>query len=138
MSKQNFPRGLIKPKKAIISEADTYCTDLVDQFQYELNTIFRDEWFTKKTPQEQDAFLFAGISTEGGEVVDCYKKGQLVRGQMDVNHLTEELGDLLWHISTIATRYEIPLCDIMVMCMEKYRQRWPHRYMYFESSIEEE
>lgn len=120
--------ALIKDDKAIIVPPESLSTSLIDQFQYELNTFFTGELFHKMTDEQSISFLFSGIATEGGEVVDCYKKDILVKGEVDIPHLTEELGDVLWHISNIATQYNITLADVMIQCMLKFRQRYPERY----------
>jgi NTP pyrophosphatase (non-canonical NTP hydrolase) len=46
-----------------------------------------------------------------------------------VIHLTEELGDVMWHLSNIATRYQISMTDVMQQCMIKFRQKYPERYI---------
>jgi NTP pyrophosphatase (non-canonical NTP hydrolase) len=120
---------LSKPSQANMIPYENLDASLVNQFQYELSTIFTSKWFYEKPSSEQIAFLFAGIATEGGEVVDCYKKGTLVKGHMDLGHLTEELGDVMWHISNIATVYNIPLTTIMKRCMQKFRNKYPERYI---------
>jgi len=122
-------KALIKPEKAVMVPLKELDSSLVDQFQHEINTIFKSKWFTSKTEDQQTAFLFAGVATEGGEVVDLYKKDELVKGEMDVPHLLEELGDVMWHLSNIATKYGLTLADVMKNCMEKFRQKYPERYM---------
>lgn len=121
-------KALIIPKQAIPQSLETLDTSLVDQFQHELNTVFSSNWFKQLSSTEQDAFLFAGVATESGEVIDCYKKDYLVKGNMDTEHLMEEIGDTMWHLSTICTRHGCTLADAMKMCMKKFRHRYPERY----------
>ena len=44
-----------------------------------------------------------GIIGEVGEVIDCIKKGLRDEAPFDIEHIKEELGDVLWYICNICT-----------------------------------
>lgn len=67
-----------------------------------------------------------GIAGEVGTLLAEYKK--YVRDGEDYmlfkDHITEEIGDILWYLSNIATKFEFKLSDIAEENLEKTFDRW--------------
>ena len=68
---------------------------------------------------EQVANLCMGLCGESGEVVDYLKKciyhGHLVEREK----LIEELGDVMWYLTNLATIFEIPMTEILYENIKK-------------------
>jgi len=71
--------------------------------------------------------LLLGLCGEAGEIAEKAKK--IVRDQdsdftkLDKNDLTKELGDVLWHIATIADYFDIELDAVGVTNIQKLASR---------------
>jgi NTP pyrophosphatase (non-canonical NTP hydrolase) len=66
-----------------------------------------------------------GLAGEAGEVCDLLKKGIFHRHGVDVEKLKKELGDVMWYISAICTKYQIQLSDVLQMNVDKLAERYP-------------
>lgn len=67
-----------------------------------------------------------GLAGETGELLSEYKK-QLRDGESHHLHkerVAEELGDLLWYIANVASKYGLALQDIAQTNLAKTRDRW--------------
>lgn len=69
---------------------------------------------------------FLGLAGETGELLSEFKK-QLRDG--DSHHLfrervAEELGDLLWYVATVASKYGLTLGQVAEANLQKTRDRW--------------
>ena len=70
-----------------------------------------------------------GLGGETGEVLDAIKKRELYeRKDIPVEHIEEELGDVMWYIANICTRYGISLDDVLVKNVKKLRERYQKLY----------
>ena len=73
---------------------------------------------------------FLGLAGEAGALIAEYKK--FVRDKGSPKHfkeiLSEELGDLLWYISEIASKYDLSLEDVALKNLEKNKLRWLDDY----------
>jgi NTP pyrophosphatase (non-canonical NTP hydrolase) len=70
-----------------------------------------------------------GLAGEAGELLSEYKK-QLRDGEAHVLHkerIAEELGDLLWYIANVASKYGLSLSEIASKNLEKTQGRWGSR-----------
>lgn len=68
-----------------------------------------------------------GLAGETGQLLSEYKK-HLRDGE--AHHLfkervSEELGDLLWYIANVASKFDLSLSDIAAANLTKVKQRWP-------------
>ena len=74
---------------------------------------------------DQLSNLCMGLCGESGEVVDYLKKriyhGHLVEKQK----LVEELSDVMWYLTNIATLFEIPMTYILDENIRKLEERYP-------------
>jgi|SRR5579863_9461270 len=77
---------------------------------------------------EQKIVPLLGLAGEAGQLLSEYKKflrdGDAHR--LFKERVAEELGDLLWYISTVATKFDLHLEDIAVGNIKKTHARWGH------------
>jgi NTP pyrophosphatase (non-canonical NTP hydrolase) len=66
-----------------------------------------------------------GLAGEAGEVVDLLKKEIGHGHDADPVKLSEELGDLLWYLSDLATLHNLSLDDIAQANVLKLLKRYP-------------
>ena len=71
-----------------------------------------------------------GIAGEAGEVCDGIKKVLYQGRDVSDEHLVEELGDLLWYISNMATELGYTLEDVLQRNIEKLEARYPGGFSY--------
>jgi NTP pyrophosphatase (non-canonical NTP hydrolase) len=67
-----------------------------------------------------------GLAGEAGELLTEYKKF-LRDGESHTqfrDRFAEELGDLLWYLTTVATKVGLDLADVAARNLEKVEQRW--------------
>jgi NTP pyrophosphatase (non-canonical NTP hydrolase) len=78
------------------------------------------------TDLEDLAVHLLGLAGEAGSVASEYKKKLRDQAAHPTwkARMREELGDVLWYLSTIATKLELTLEDIAVANLEKTRNRW--------------
>ena len=77
---------------------------------------------------EQLSNLCMGLAGESGEVIDYIKKGMYHGHILGVKKLTEELGDIIWYISNIATLFAIPINYILDENIKKLEERYPEGF----------
>lgn len=68
-----------------------------------------------------------GLSGEAGEFADHVKKWKYQGHKLDTEHLTHELGDILWYIVEAATALDTTLDEIMELNIRKLETRYPDR-----------
>lgn len=89
----------------------------------------RAKWTTspdRELTLRDDFIMSVGLGGETGEVLEILKKG--VRdGKMDTIHLTEELGDVLYYLTMIASRHNILLSTVMEVNVSKLNKRYANR-----------
>lgn len=86
---------------------------------------------TDRVPTADDDGLFLivpmlGLAGETGELLSEYKK-HLRDGdahRLFKERVGEELGDLLWYISNVATKFDLDLSQIAASNLEKVKKRW--------------
>lgn len=67
-----------------------------------------------------------GLAGEAGELLSEYKK-HLRDGkahQLFKDKISEELGDLLWYVANVATKFELDLDDVATKNLRKTHDRW--------------
>src|SRR3954470_11151311 len=72
------------------------------------------------------ALALLGLAGETGAVLTAYKK-QLRDGPADPEfraRMREELGDVLWYLSTVAHQLDLGLADIATANLPKIADRW--------------
>lgn len=69
-----------------------------------------------------------GITGESGEVADIIKKGVFHGHTFDKEELINELGDVLWYVSAIASTIDISLDVIANTNINKLKNRYPEGF----------
>lgn len=75
-------------------------------------------------PDGNPLMLALGVGGEAGEVMEIIKKGHRPGKEVDVPHLKEEIGDVLWYLATLADFYGLSLGEIAVENIEKLQKRY--------------
>src|SRR3984893_19186860 len=67
-----------------------------------------------------------GLAGETGQLLSEYKKhlrdGEAHR--LFKERVSEELGDLLWYVANVASKFDLSLSDIAATNLAKVKQRW--------------
>ena len=66
-----------------------------------------------------------GMAGEAGEVADLVKKHSFQGHDLDVNHVAEELGDVLWYVAVGAEAIGLSLGEVAQRNIEKLKRRYP-------------
>ena len=94
----------------------------------ELNEYQLKSSITDLNPNTREGLLISllGISGEAGELLSIYKKHLRDGDAYTVfnNAVIEELGDILWYLSSIASKYGISLEQIAQANLDKTQKRW--------------
>ena len=69
-----------------------------------------------------------GLAGETGEVVDYLKKVLYQGKPYDIDKIADELGDLAWYVSALATTLDITLESIAQMNIDKLYKRYPNGF----------
>jgi NTP pyrophosphatase (non-canonical NTP hydrolase) len=69
-----------------------------------------------------------GLCGESGEVADMVKKASWHGLALDSDKLRDELGDVLWYLSDIATASGLQLADIAAENIAKLKRRYPNGF----------
>ena len=72
--------------------------------------------------------MVMGIAGESGEVADVIKKHLYQGHELDVAHLKEELGDVMFYIVNLATVLELDICEVLEDNINKLRKRYPQGF----------
>lgn len=72
---------------------------------------------------------FLGLAGEAGALLTQYKKYLRDGDKYEIfdKRIAEELGDILWYIANIATKFNLRLEDVAKMNLEKIGDRWRSR-----------
>ena len=76
----------------------------------------------------QLANLCMGLCGESGEVVDYIKKCMYHNHKLYKQKVIEELGDLMWYLTNIATFLQIPIDVILNENIKKLEERYPEGF----------
>ncbi|MGC4378281.1 MazG nucleotide pyrophosphohydrolase domain-containing protein [Fictibacillus sp. Mic-4] len=86
-------------------------------------TVPKEKWFNTKVSN-----FCMGLAGETGEVVDYLKKVIYHEHELDIEKIKEELGDVLWYVSNLATTMNIDLDDLAKKNIEKLKKRYPEGF----------
>ena len=98
----------------------------------EFDTYQEQAILTERVPNERgpvEALPFIGLAGETGELLNEYKK-YLREGAAHERfreRVAEELGDILWYLSNVASKYDLRLSDVALQNLAKIRGRWIDR-----------
>ena len=110
-------------------------------FNYYQQEALKTQQFDQEKKPLDEIVPFLGIVGETGSVIAELKK-KLRDGNTYSNYhkqMTEELGDLLWYISNIASSHNLSLDDIAEQNLKKINERWidddPSKYKMFDEEF---
>ncbi len=75
-------------------------------------------------PDRDPRSLALGVGGEAGEVMEIIKKGFRPGKEVDVAHLKEEIGDVLWYLAVLADTYDLDLEEIALDNIDKLERRY--------------
>src|SRR4051794_15566392 len=81
---------------------------------------------TATVPDKAEVIPLLGLVGEVGSLLAEYKKllrdGETHRRFKD--EVTEELGDILWYVADVATKFNLSLSEIAAQNLRKVNERW--------------
>lgn len=72
---------------------------------------------------DKDVFAL-GLGGETGEVLEVIKKSKRDQKEIDIKHLEEELGDVLWYVANLCTCYNLDMEQVMIKNVNKLKERY--------------
>ncbi|WP_347562778.1 nucleoside triphosphate pyrophosphohydrolase family protein [Clostridium sp. HBUAS56017] len=72
--------------------------------------------------------MIFGLNGETGEVTDILKKWLFHGHILNMDHLKEELGDVMFYIVNLATLYNIDMSEVLQMNVDKLLKRYPNGF----------
>lgn len=69
-----------------------------------------------------------GLNGEAGEAIDLLKKHLFQGHPLNKNHMAKELGDIAWYLAVSAHAIDYPLDQILIMNIEKLKERYPNGF----------
>jgi NTP pyrophosphatase (non-canonical NTP hydrolase) len=94
-------------------------------------TEYQDDAKRTASPNGDDKELLisaCGLAGETGEVVELIKKYVGHGKTPSPTRISEELGDVLWYVADIASRYDLNLDGIATNNIRKLRERYPNGF----------
>ena len=96
----------------------------------DFNSYQKEARRTDRIPSSDDDFSMIvpmfGLAGEAGQLLSEYKKhlrdGQAHR--LYKERVAEELGDILWYVANVASKFDLSLSDIAAANLVKVEQRW--------------
>ena len=101
--------------------------DLISCTEYQ---EFASNALQPKFKGETGLYGFAlGLGGETGEVLDAIKKREFYeRKDISIEHIEEELGDVMWYVANICTRYGLSLDSVLAKNVKKLSERYQKLY----------
>ena len=72
--------------------------------------------------------LVFGLNGETGEVTELIKKSLFHGHKLKMEKLIEELGDVMWYLTNLASIFEIPMSEILYENIKKLEERYPEGF----------
>jgi len=69
-----------------------------------------------------------GVATEGGELLDAYKKNFAYGKEVDKVNVAEEIGDSFWYLFNLCDLLNLDPEDIMRVNTAKLYERYPEKF----------
>lgn len=105
-----------------------FCVSIGSGFTEEIlyYNEFVDRLFKKgNTDVESMIHASMGISGEAGEIIDAIKKTWIYNKPLDVENIKEEIGDVLFYLTELATLVGYSLEEAMLDNAKKLEKRYP-------------
>lgn len=104
---------------------------LREQFPQHVAILCKPGQAIVQTLDWRDAHLVhmaLGVAGEAGELVDAVKKAAIYLKPIDIENVTEELGDLAFYMQGIMNHLGISWDQVLKMNIEKLSSRYPEGY----------
>jgi NTP pyrophosphatase (non-canonical NTP hydrolase) len=84
----------------------------------------------RATEDKEKDILYSllGLGGEAGEVLDYYKKVGAHGHSFDQERLMKEMGDALWYISDLCTKFGFSFEDVAQLNIKKLQARYPNGF----------
>lgn len=69
-----------------------------------------------------------GLGGESGEVIDAIKKREYHGRDIPIEHIKEELGDVMWYVANLCNEFNFDLNDVLEYNIKKLEKRYPELY----------
>ncbi len=79
-----------------------------------------------------------GLAGEAGEVADYLKKVYGHGHTLDEAKLKKELGDVLWYLADMCTKFDFSLNEVALLNIEKLKSRYPSGFDFEKSKNRQE
>jgi NTP pyrophosphatase (non-canonical NTP hydrolase) len=79
----------------------------------------------KLTTEQLISNMVFGANGELGEVTDILKKHLYQGHELDIQHLKEEIGDIMFYLVNLASIYEIDFSEVLQINIDKLMERYP-------------
>ncbi|MBO0791703.1 MAG: nucleoside triphosphate pyrophosphohydrolase family protein [Ktedonobacteraceae bacterium] len=79
-------------------------------------------------PVETMKLTLIGMQGELGEISEPLKKFLYSGHELDIDHIEQEVGDLLWYLANLCNSLGIEMQHAMQRNMEKLKQRYPEGF----------
>lgn len=100
--------------------------DLLDLYQAWVHRMWNWQDGHETPPPftlRDDYLMCLGLGGETGEVLEILKKAERKHKPVDLLHLGEELGDVLYYLVIIASRYKLNFAEILAQNVLKLEER---------------
>ena len=79
--------------------------------------------------KQTDIFVsLLGLAGESGEVLDYMKKVYVHGHKLDEDKLKKELGDTIWYLSDLCSRFGFSLDEVAQLNIKKLKSRYPEGF----------
>lgn len=69
-----------------------------------------------------------GLAGEAGELAELVKKGIFHQHGIDPEKAKKELGDVLWYVAGLCTKFGFDMGEVMQTNIDKLRSRYPNGF----------
>ena len=84
------------------------------------------EQFVPKHIDNKLLWLMTGLIEENGELLQILRQKEYKDQDIDINHLKEELGDILYYFTGILNKFNLTLDEIKLNNISKLNTRFPN------------
>jgi NTP pyrophosphatase (non-canonical NTP hydrolase) len=84
-------------------------------------------------PEEDLMHAAAGVCTEGGELMDVFKKFHFYGKPIDWTNVEEEIGDVLWYLALACRASGTTLEAVAEKNIAKLKARYPDKFTNFRA-----
>lgn len=86
------------------------------------------------TPVLDTIHMLMGMTTEIGELTDCFKKQIAYNKAVDWTNVKEEIGDTMFYIASFCRINNLDLQNIIENNVEKLESRYPEKFSQYHAT----